>query len=202
MTTTDARLFAPSTARNRAPILSVLQLYLPERGLVLEVSSGTGEHTCFFAGASDPDLIFQPSDIEADNRASIDAWSASLELPNVRPAIALDAAAETWPVTRANAVICINMIHIAPWAAAEGLIRGAARLLAPGGFVYLYGPFRRDGKHNAPSNAGFEDCLKAQSPEYGVRDLEAVAALASLSAFGPPDIIDMPANNYSVVFRR
>lgn len=202
MTSNDARMYAPSTARNRVPILGVLQLYVPERGLVLEVASGTGEHSCFFAAASGPELIFQPSDIEADNRASIDAWSAASDVTNVRPAIALDATAEIWPVTRADAVICINMIHIAPWAATEGLIRGAAHVLAPGGFLYLYGPFRRDGGHTAPSNAGFEDWLKSQSPEYGVRDLEAVAELASLNGFGPPDVIDMPANNYSVVLRR
>ncbi len=202
MSATDARLYAPSTARNRVPILGVLQLYLPERGLVLEVASGTGEHICFFAAASGPALIFQPSDIEADHRSSIDAWSASLELPNVRPAVALDATAENWPVARADAVICINMIHIAPWAATEGLIRGAARVLERGGFLYLYGPFRRDGGHTAPSNAGFEDWLKSQSAEYGVRDLEAFAALAQLNGFGPPEVIDMPANNFSVVFRR
>ena len=201
MTADDARLYAPSAARNRAPILGVLQMYLPERGLVLEIASGSGEHITFMASASGPDLIFQPSDREAGHRASIDAWAVALELANVRPAIALDATVDDWPLDKADAVVCINMIHISPWAATEGLIRGAARVLQSGGFLYLYGPYKRDGRHTAPSNAGFEDWLKAQSLEYGVRDLEAVAALAKLNGFGPPEIIDMPANNFSVVFR-
>ena len=201
-TSDDARLYAPSTGRNRNPILGALQLYLPERGLVLEIASGTGEHVSYFASQSPADLVFQPSDVEAEHRASIDAWVRGLELVNVRPAIALDAVSDAWPVAQADAVLCINMSHISPWAATEGLIRGAARTLAPGGFLYLYGPYRRDGRHTAASNEGFEQWLKSQSPEYGVRDLEAVAALAAAHGFSPPDVIDMPANNFSVVFRR
>ena len=201
MTAEDARMYAPSTARNRGPILGVLQMYLPERGLVLEVASGSGEHITYLA-ARIPDLKFQPSDIDTGHRASIDAWTAALELANVHPAIALDATSQIWPVTKADAVLCINMIHISPWAATEGLISGAARVLQTGGFLYLYGPYKRDGRHTAASNTGFEDWLKAQNPDYGVRDLEAVCGLAKLNGFGDPDIIDMPANNFSVVCQK
>jgi len=196
----DARLYAPAAARNRAPILDVLRRHFPSRGLVLEVASGSGEHVVHFAGAF-PDLLFQPSEQDPDGRASIDAWRAELALPNVRPAIALDATAKTWPVDAADALLCINMIHIAPWAAAEGLVRGAARVLAPDGVLYLYGPFKREGRHTAPSNAAFDRGLRLQNPAWGVRDLEAVATLAQAHGFAPPAIEQMPANNLSLVFR-
>lgn len=201
---TDPRLFAPSAARNRDPIRDVLQRHLPTRGLVLEIASGSGEHVTHFASAnaSGPDLIFQPSDPDAKARASIDAWVAALKLTNVRPAIALDAAAASWPVTAADAVLSINMIHIAPWAAAEGLVRNAGRLLSSGGFLYLYGPFRRDGQPTAPSNDAFDADLRRRNPAWGVRDLEAVAALAADNGFAAPEIVDMPANNLSLIFRR
>jgi SAM-dependent methyltransferase len=197
----DARLQAPATARNRAPILEVLRRHLPQQGLVLEVASGSGEHAVHFAQAF-PYLEFQPSDPDADARASIDAWVASLGLANVRPAIALDAATDMWPIATADAVLCINMIHIAPWQAAVGLMRGAAKVLADGGVLYLYGPFRRGGAHTAPSNDAFDRSLRAQNPEWGVRDLEAVAALGSDHGFAPPIIEAMPANNLSLVFQR
>ena len=154
--TSDARLHAPAAARNREPILGVLRPHLPERGLVLEIASGSGEHSVHFAAASGPNLIFQPSDPDPGARASIDAWAAALGLSNVRPAIALDAAAPDWPVERADVVICINMIHNAPWEAAVGLMRGAGRILAPAGVLFLYGPYRREGGHTAPSNAAFD----------------------------------------------
>jgi SAM-dependent methyltransferase len=197
----DARLQAPATARNRAPILEVLRRHLPQHGLVLEVASGSGEHAVHFAQAF-PYLEFQPSDPDADARASIDAWVASLGLANVRPAIALDAATDMWPIATADAVLCINMIHIAPWQAAVGLMRGAAKVLADGGVLYLYGPFRRGGAHTAPSNDAFDRSLRAQNPEWGVRDLEAVTALGSDHGFAPPIIEAMPANNLSLVFQR
>jgi len=196
----DARLYAPATARNRAPIHDVLRQHLPSRGHVLEVASGSGEHAVHFAQAF-PALLFQPSDPDPDARASIDAWSAKLGLPNVRSAIALDATAEAWPIEAADAVLCINMIHIAPWAAAEGLVRGAARVLPPGGVLYLYGPFKRGGRHTAPSNEAFDRSLRLQNPAWGVRDLEAVAELAGAQGFSPPVIEQMPANNLSLVFR-
>lgn len=200
--TRDPRRSAPAAARNRQPILDVLRQHLPPRGLVLEIASGSGEHVTFFAAASDPDLVFQPSDPDQGCRESIDAWTSSLGLANVRPAIALDASSPPWPVQSADAVICINMIHIAPWAAAEGLVHGAARVLPPGGVLFLYGPFRRDGGHTAPSNDAFDQHLRRSDPAWGVRDLEAVAALAAASGFDAPEIERMPANNLSLVFHR
>ena len=197
----DVRLFAPAAARNREPILDVLRRYLPQRGLVLEVASGSGEHAVFLAQAF-PNLHFQPSDPDPQARASIDAWTAAQGLANVRPAIALDATAETWPIAAADAVLCINMIHIAPWAAAVGLVRGAAGVLGSGGVLYLYGPFRRDGAPTAPSNEAFDQSLRARNPQWGVRDLEAIAELATARGFGPPAIEAMPANNLSLVFAK
>lgn len=198
---TDARRHAPAAARNREPILAVLRRHLPETGLVLEVSSGTGEHAVHFAAAL-PGLTWQPSDPDPDARASIAAWAAEAGLPNLRPPLALDAATEDWPVARADAVLCINMIHIAPWAAGLGLLRGAARRLPPGGPLILYGPYRRGGRHTAPSNAAFDAGLRAQDPRWGVRNLEAVAEAAAATGFGPPSVEEMPANNLTVVFRR
>jgi hypothetical protein len=194
----DARRSAPAVARNRDPILAVLRRHLPETGILLEVSAGTGEHAVHFA-ASFPGLVWQPSDPDPGARASIDAWSRAGRLNNLRPALALDATAEDWPVARADAVLCVNMIHIAPWAAGLGLLRGAARLLPAGGPLILYGPFRREGRHTAPSNEAFDASLRAQDPEWGVRDLEAVAAAAAAQGFGPPLIEAMPANNLAVI---
>jgi SAM-dependent methyltransferase len=199
----DARQHAPSAARNREPIWNVLRHHLPQHGLVLEVGSGSGEHSVHFARASGPEVVYQPSDPDAQARASIDAWALASGLPNIRPALALDAAADAWPVASADAVLCINMIHISPWASSVGLVRGAGRVLPPGGLLYLYGPYRRGGRHTAPSNEAFDrDFLRARNPEWGVRDVEAVADLAADAGFLPPVIVEMPANNLSVVFRR
>jgi SAM-dependent methyltransferase len=192
---------APAAARNRQPILDILTPRLPARGLVLEIASGSGEHIVHFAEAL-PDLVFQPSDPSADARASIDEWVQALALGNVRPALALDAARDVWPLERADAVLCCNMIHIAPWEAAVGLIAGAGRLLASGGTLYLYGPYRRGGRHTAPSNEAFDLDLRRRDATWGVRDLEAVSSLAEARGFGLPEIIDMPANNLSLVFKR
>jgi hypothetical protein len=192
---------APATARNRQPILDVLQPRLPAQGLVLEIASGSGEHVVHFADAL-PGLVFQPSDPSAEARASIDDWVQTEGLGNVRPALALDATLESWPIERADAVLCCNMIHIAPWEAAVGLIAGAAGVMADGGTLYLYGPYRRGGRHTAPSNEAFDRDLRQRNETWGVRDLEAVASLAAAEGFGPPEIIDMPANNLSLVFKR
>ena len=192
---------APATARNRQPILDVLRSRLPAEGVVLEIASGSGEHIVYFAAAL-PGLVFQPSDPSAEARASIDDWVQTEGLGNVREALALDAAGEVWPIERADAVLCCNMIHIAPWEAAVGLISGAARLLAEGGTLYLYGPYRRDGRHTAPSNEAFDRDLRQRNPAWGVRDLETVAALAAAQGFTSPEIIDMPANNLSLLFKR
>jgi hypothetical protein len=201
MTLPDLRRFAPAAARNRDPILMALRPLLPERGLVLEVASGSGEHAVHLAAAL-PRLVFQPSDPQPEARDSIDAWAAASGLENLRPALAIDAAAPGWPITGADAVLCINMIHIAPWAATEGLVRGAAAILPAGAPLILYGPYRRGGAHTAPSNAEFDASLRAQDPSWGVRDLEAVAALASGHGFGAPAVIEMPANNLVVALRR
>ena len=195
----DVRQCSPSAARNRDPILHALRGPLPASGLVLEVASGTGEH-CAHLAAALPGLAFQPTDPDGDALASIDAWCGPL--PNVRRAVALDASSGTWPVTAADAVLCINMIHIAPWAAARGLVAGAARVLPAGGVLALYGPFMRGGRHAGPGNAAFDADLRARNPAWGVRALESVAALAARDGFGAPDVMEMPADNLVVVFRR
>jgi hypothetical protein len=193
----DPRREAPSVARNRAVILDALRPVLPPQGLLLEVASGTGEH-CAYLAAALPALHIQPTEPEPDGRASIDAWCAGL--PNVRPAVALDAAAAEWPVTRADAVLCINMAHIAPWTATLGLLRGAARLLPPGAPLLLYGPWIRDGVETVPSNLDFDASLRERNPDWGLRRLEALAAAAA--DFGAPQVIEMPANNVTLVLRR
>lgn len=200
--TDDHRRHAPATARNREAILAVLQAHLPCSGEVLEIASGTGEHILYFAQACSPDLVFQPTDPDAAARASIDAWVASCGVSNVRRAIALDATDEVWPVTGADAVLCINMVHIAPWAATDGLVRGAAKILPAGGMLYLYGPYRFEGCHTASSNEAFDADLRRRNPEWGVRDFEAVVDLATVHGFQSPITEQMPANNVSLVFRR
>jgi hypothetical protein len=194
-------LTAPAVARNREPILAVLRRVLPARGTVLEIASGTGEHAAHFAAAL-PGLNWQPSDGDADALRSIEAHRAAARAPNLLPAIALDVCRQPWPVPRADAVVCINMIHIAPWKAAQGLMAGAAGLLAPGAVLFLYGPFMEDGRHTAPSNAAFDAGLRRQNPDWGVRDLGAVCELADRHGFEFAERVGMPANNLSVVFRR
>ncbi len=195
--TADPRIAAPAAARNREPILAVLRRVLPSRGRVLELASGSGEHAVHFA-AGLPGIVFQPSDPDAARRASIAAYAADAGLPNLLAPIDVDAAAP-WPAVAADAVLCINMIHIAPWAAAEGLVRGAAGL---GAMLVTYGPYRRHGRHTAPSNAAFDVDLRARNPAWGIRDLEAVAGLAAAHGYAPPEIVAMPANNFILVFRR
>jgi SAM-dependent methyltransferase len=197
----DSRQFAPATQRNREPILAVLREVLPDTGLVLEVASGSGEHAAHFAGAF-PELVFQPSDPDPAALASIDAWASESGLPNLKPAIRLDATARDWPLSRADAILCVNMIHISPWAATEGLIRHAAELLPASAPLYLYGPYRQSGVPLAPSNAVFDDSLRRRNPKWGLRELDAVAALATAAGFDGPQVMPMPANNLSVVFRR
>jgi SAM-dependent methyltransferase len=197
----DSRLRAPAATRNRQPILDVLRRHLPPHGLVLEVACGSGEHIVYLAQAC-PHLTFQPSDPDAAHRASTDAWTDALGLANIRPAVNLDASSDTWPVESADAVLCINMIHIAPWEAAVGLMHGAARVLPPGGLLYLYGPYKQGGRHTAPSNEGFDASLRAQNPAWGVRDLEAVVQLAAEHGFPAPIVEQMPANNLSLLFTK
>ncbi len=197
----DPRLQAPSAQRNRDPILDVLKRVLPKSGTVLEIASGSGEHVIHFA-KNLPDLTFQPSDIYIESLKSIGAWVASSGVPNILPPLHLDVTEVSWPIKAADAVVCINMIHISPWESAKGLIAGAGKLLPVGGVLYLYGPYRREQQHTAPSNAAFDADLKARNPAWGVRDLGDVSACASAAGFAKPDVVEMPANNLSVVFRR
>jgi SAM-dependent methyltransferase len=196
----DGALTSPSVARNREPILAVLRRVLPAGGIVLEIASGTGEHAMHFAAAL-LELTWQPTDRDPEARRSIAARRAAGVLPNLLPPLELDAAAPSWPVERADAIVAINMIHIAPWSAAEGLMAGAARLLAPGGILYLYGPYQENGRHTAPSNAAFDASLRARDPEWGVRDVGAVAELAARHGLALAERVAMPANNLSLVFR-
>jgi hypothetical protein len=195
------RPFAPAAQRNRDPILAVLREELPERGLVLEMASGTGEHAVHFASAL-PHLTWQPSDPSADARASIAAWRASEGPENMLAPLELDAASADWPVDAADAMVCINMVHISPWEATEGLMRGAGRLLPSGAPLVLYGPYRRAGHPLEPSNAAFDESLKARDPRWGLRELEAVAQCAEASGLDLVRVVEMPANNLTVVFRR
>jgi SAM-dependent methyltransferase len=197
----DARRFAPAVARNKAVITEALARHLPAAGLVLEIASGSGEHAQHFA-AHFPALGFQPTDPDVAALASITAWQAEVPLPNLLLPLMLDVMAGAWPVQKADAVLCINMIHIAPWEATAALMRGAARVLPRDGILFLYGPFKQGGTHTAPSNAEFDASLCAQDARWGVRDLEAVAEIASAAGFAAPVVEAMPANNLSVIFRR
>lgn len=198
---TDQRLEYPATQRNRDVILDVLRSTLPASGLVLEIASGSGEHAVHFAKAF-PGLSFQPSDPEIEALQSIAAWTRETGATNILPPVMLDASAETWPVTSADAILCINMIHISPWRATEGLMRGASRILRAGAPLYLYGPYRQAGVVTAPSNEAFDASLKSRNAEWGLRDLETVSKLAHEAEFSAPSVTPMPANNLSVVFRR
>jgi hypothetical protein len=197
----DQRRFAPATMRNRDPILAVLREVLPASGLVLEVASGTGEHARYFAAAL-RSLTWQPSDPDALARASIAAWRDSAELPNLLAPLTLDAAGNGWSVTAADAILCINMIHISPWSATEGLMRGAGRLLAEGAPLVLYGPYVRPDHPLEPSNAAFDADLRRRDPAWGLRALDAVEACARSNGLSLDRVVEMPANNLSVVFRR
>jgi hypothetical protein len=197
----EKRLFAPSVARNRDPILDVLRLVLPSKGLVLEIASGSGEHVVHFA-THFPTLTFCPSDPNAEARESVLAWIASTGVTNILPPLALDASKTPWPIDHADAIICINMVHISPWSATEGLFKCARKLLPPGAPIYLYGPYKRKGAHTAPSNAEFDASLRARDASWGVRDVEALAKCGAAEGFEVPEIVEMPANNLSLIFRR
>jgi hypothetical protein len=195
------RRYAAATQRNREPILDVLRRVLPAAGRVLEIASGTGEHAVFFA-ASLPHLTWQPSDVDAANRASIAAWREEAQLPNLLAPLDLDATSDEWAIDGAAAVVNINMIHIAPWAACEGLMRGAARVLGDGGVLYLYGPYMRDGQHTAPSNEAFDRALRAQNQAWGVRDMVDVRRVAEANGLRWNEPVPMPGNNFSLSFTR
>ena len=197
--TADKR-HAPATQRNREPILAVLRAQLPEQGTVLEVASGTGEHAAFFAPALAP-LVWQPSDPDPELRRSIAAHAAGTGCETLRAPLDLDAASAVWPIDSAEAVVCCNMIHIAPWRAALGLLAGAARILPPGGPLILYGPYLVGGE-TAESNRAFDSALRAQNPEWGLRELNSLEAEARKQGLKLSETLDMPANNLTVIFNR
>lgn len=195
------RRSAPAALRNREPIAEVLREWLPEHGLVLEIASGTGEHVVHFAGRF-PNLEWQPSDVNAAALGSIAAWCAQSGLLNIRDPFQLDASSSSWPITRADAVLSINMVHISPWASALGLVDGAARLLAPNGPLILYGPWLADQIATAPSNLEFDENLKARDPEWGLRRVEDFAAAAAERGLRLEATRAMPANNLMLLLRR
>jgi hypothetical protein len=200
----DRQQHAPATQRNRQPILEVLQRVLPPQGTILEVASGTGEHAIFFAPHLSP-RRWLPSDADPQHRASIAAWREEFPAENLDEPIALDARDRIWPVEtetplKISAIVNINMIHISPWSACLGLLAGAERILPPAGILYLYGPYKRNGQHTAPSNESFEAMLRSQNPEWGVRDLDEVVAAAKEHHLVLQETIEMPANNLSVIF--
>jgi SAM-dependent methyltransferase len=200
----DQRMFSPSAARNSAPILAVLKRVLPTPGVVLEVGCGTGEHAVCFAEAM-TNLVWQPSDANSEARASTANWIKHTGLNNVLAPLDIDVCSTSWGVEQSrpfDAVVSINMVHIAPWAASLGLFAGAGRVLRPGGLLVLYGPFMRGGAHTAPSNAAFDVSLKAQNPSWGVRDIADLERVGAASRLRLRETIDMPANNTMAIFSK
>jgi SAM-dependent methyltransferase len=204
----DKRKFAPATQRNREPILEILLQVLPKRGTILEVASGTGEHAAFFSYHLAP-RVWLPSDPNPELRESITSWCEYFPCDTIQPPIDLDASSLIWPVEKEplptppiSAIVNINMIHISPWSACLGLMAGAGRILSPGGILYLYGPYKQNGEHTAPSNAAFDKSLAAQNPDWGVRNLEDVIAAAQAQDLKLRETHSMPANNFSLVFKR
>ncbi|MBT7943923.1 MAG: DUF938 domain-containing protein [Alphaproteobacteria bacterium] len=195
----NRRQYAPATARNRDPILTVLKRVLPKNGIMLEIGAGSGEHAAYFAPHF-PDLTWQPSEPDPDSRGSVAAWVEATAAANLRPPINLSVTDAEWPVAIAQAIFSANMIHIAPWACCQGLMAGAGRTLAPNGLLILYGPFKRDGEHTAPSNAQFDASLRQRDPAWGIRDLDDVTACAEESGLARTEIVDMPANNLMLIF--
>lgn len=197
----DARETAPSAERNKQPILEVLARVLPPTGSVLEIGSGTGQHVAHFAQAL-PSLTFQPSEMDVQRHASIAAWVADGQLTNVKSPLAIDLTQRPWPVTAADAIICINVIHISPWEATLALMAGAGAILPIGGVLVTYGPYKRGGAHTAPSNEAFDDSLRARNPRWGIRDIDELAEVAGRHGLVLAEIVPMPANNFTLVWRK
>jgi Protein of unknown function (DUF938) len=197
----DPRRHAPATLRNREAILAVLREELSQTGTVLEIASGSGEHIVHFAAAL-PGLTWQPSDPDPSGLASITAYVTDSGLANITESLAIDASAANWPVADADAILCINMIHISPWAATEGLFAGAARLLPPGAPLIAYGPYFEADVPTAESNAAFDQSLRERDSAWGLRDLAVVDALAAAHGFARTRRVSMPANNLLLVWRR
>ena len=195
----EVPLTAPAAERNKGPILTVLKRVLPASGLVLEIASGTGQHVIHFAREL-PHLTWQPSDPNPDLRESISMHVRGAR--NILAPLDLDVLRSPWPIEHADAIVCINMIHVAPWQASIALMEGAARLLPALGVLYLYGPYQSGGKHTAPSNAAFDAMLRQENPQWGVRDLDTVTEAAAGHGFKLSEVVQMPANNLSVVFTK
>jgi len=206
----DGRLDAAAFHRNHAPIWAVLEKFLSgQSGDVLEAGSGTGQHVVHFARHT-PDITWWPSDFNEAHLKSINAWRDHVRLANLRPPLAIDLTDPAWcrrmtdgsGPPKLAAVFCANVIHIAPWRVAEGLFEGCGRYLQTGGHLFLYGPFKRDGKHTAVSNAVFDTSLREGNPEWGVRDIDDVEKLAAQNGLALQEAVDMPANNMILVFGR
>lgn len=197
----DGKWSIPAAERNKDPILGVLARVLPSRGLVLEIASGTGQHVIHFAKAL-PGLTWQPSDPDPELRESIARRVGEEKLANVNSPIELDVTTLPWPLQAADAVVCINLIHVAPWSATRALLEGTRALLPAQHVLFLYGPYRRHGRHTSKSNEQFDSDLHAQNSEWGLRDLEVVSETAAASGFVLAEIVEMPANNFSLVFKR
>jgi SAM-dependent methyltransferase len=197
----DGRIVSPSAERNKGPIAELLMRVLPEQGDVLEVGSGTGQHVQHFAQAM-PHIRWQPTERDADCLKSIASWLALALVPNVNAPIRLDVHDKIWPVGEVAAVVCLNMIHIAPPSATEALLHGAGRVISSGGILFLYGPYRRQGRHTSASNEAFDDLLRAENPTWGVRNLEDVALLAASEGLELQEVHDLPANNLAIVFSK
>jgi SAM-dependent methyltransferase len=196
-----AKGFAPAAERNRQPILDVLRRVLPPAGLVLEVASGTGQHAIFFSERL-PELRWQPSDASPEALQSIEAWVDQAARDNLLPPLELDVRSAPWPIPTADALLCINMIHISPWETTEALFGGASPLLAGGSLLITYGPYRVHGEHTASSNAAFDKNLRSRNPRWGVRDIEELTELAGRTGFTLRERVDMPANNMTLVWAR
>jgi uncharacterized protein DUF938 len=197
----DGKWFIPSAERNKGPILDVLGRVLPERGVVLEVASGTGQHVVHFAKAL-PDLAWQPSDPDPELRESIALRVGEEQLENVKPPIDLDVTRFPWPLQTVAAIVCINLTHVAQWSATLALLKGAKASLPAQHVLFLYGPYRRFGRHTSKSNEQFDSDLRAHNPAWGLRDLEAVSEAAASSGLMLAEIVEMPANNFSLIFKR
>ena len=203
--TADCRTYAPATERNREAILNVLKQALPaapdDPRPVLEIGSGSGEHVVYFAQHF-PALIWQPTEASTEALPSIQGWIEHTGSTNVAAPMVLDVNQSPWPIAQATAIIAINVIHYSPWESTQALLQGAADILPANGVLYLYGPYKRNGAHTAPSNEAFEGWLKARNPAFGVRDLDTLVSLAQAHGLILDRVVEMPANNLSVVLRR
>ena len=199
----DRKQYAPATERNRQPILEVLQKVIPKEGNILEIASGTGEHACFFAPYF-PNQQWIPADPDPLLRLSIEAWRQDSKSDNLQIPLDINVTLPDWDEklddSAITAIIAINLIHISPWSACQGLMKGVGKILHSGGILYLYGPYKQEGKHTAPSNEAFDQSLQFRNPEWGVRNLEDVVELAEKHQLILQKVIPMPANNLSLIF--